>query len=166
MDPVDFVGYIIMFIFGAGVLGIYHYNKSKARILPLSVQRYPDLLLEILIRKQQARTQFLVVRITALKEIRIARMYIELIDKKREITRVGFAEEEIPEDKTTLAAVGKPVEVTIPVEEFKNYLLNKDIPFKSFRFVVDALPNSKRKTHELGFSSNWNIYRPDSGKYN
>jgi hypothetical protein len=101
-----------------------------------------------------------------MREVRIVRMYIELIGKKREIKRIGFAEEEIPEDKATLAIPGKPFEVTIPVNEFKNYLAKKDIPFQSFRFVVDVLPNKKRKTHELSFSNNWSIYKPDSGRYN
>jgi hypothetical protein len=166
MDPVDFVGYIMMFLFGLGVLGIYQYNKSKQRVLPLSRQRYPNLVLEILVTKQHEKTRQLVVRVTALKKTQISRMYIELIGKNRTISRIGFAEKEIKADETTTAIPGQPFEIIIPLEEFKNYLNSQGIPFLTFRFVVDALPNFKHKTHELAFNRNWNIFRPDSGRYN
>ena len=164
MDPADFVGYIIMFLFGAGALGLYQYNKSKARTLPLSVQIYPRLILEVLILKEQDKTKNLVVRVTANKEIEVNQMFIELIDKNREITKVGFADNAGSEK--TNAIPGKPVEIVIPLEEFKTYLNSKNIPFSTFRFVIDAMPNDRHKTHELAFNKNWNIYKPDSGRYN
>ncbi len=166
MDAFDFVGYIIMFLFGLGVLGIYQYNKSKTKTLPLSIQRYPGLILEVLIIKQLAKTKNLVVKVTPITGIEISRMYIELIGKKREINKVGFAEKEISNDETTTALPGQPVEIAIPLEEFKTYLNSKEIPFLTFRFVVDVLPNNKHKTHELAFNKNWNIFKPDSGRYN
>lgn len=166
MDPVDFAGYIIMFLFGLGVLGIYQYNKSRARILPLSVQRYGKLILEILIKKQQGRTKHLLVRVSALETVEVTGMYVELIGKDRAIHKLGFAERDLSEERTTEAFPGKPVEIVIPLTEFKNYLYSGEIPFQTFRFVVMALPNSKFKSHELAFNKNWNIYKPDSGRYN
>ena len=166
MDPFDFVGYVVMFLLGLGVLGVYQYNKSREKILPLSIQRYPNLILEVFIKKQHAKTKNLVIKVSPKKEVEISRMYIELIGKKREMKKIGFAETVLEDKETTTTFPDKPVEIVIPLEEFKSYLITKEIPFRTFRFVVDALPNNKYKTHELAFNRNWNIFKPDSGKYN
>jgi hypothetical protein len=166
MDSVDFVGYIIMFLFGLGVLGIYQYNKSKTRLLPLSRQIYPDIILEVLIKKQHEKTRNLVVRVNPKKEVSIGRVYIELIGRQREIQKVGFAEKDITYQTDTKIYPDQPVEIVIPVPEFRNYLQSKGIRFTTFRFVVDALPNNRHKTHELAFNRSGNIYKPDSGRYN
>ena len=56
--------------------------------------------------------------------------------------------------------------IEIPFTDFKNKMNDGELPFRTFRFVINDDRNNPFKSHELGFNSKWIIYRPDTGSYN
>ncbi len=162
----EIIGYVIIFVVGLSVLYAYQWKKSKKRELPLSVQQYADVLLELLIQKQHGKTQELLLKVTAKTDVTLAHVSIELININRQIDILklqGIFKQ--PNDIITLEKGMQHIFHFVP-ESLKKFISEQGKAFRTFRFVVENDNGKKYKTHEMAFNKNWSIFKPDSGRYN
>ena len=145
---------------------VYKYKKKQIRYYLLSVQNYPEIILSIDIQKHEGKISAILVKFTAIKNVTLSDIRIELISKKREfnfyslqpqISSISFPFELKTDGKT---------EFIVHFEEFRTLLMDGEHPFSTFRFVALAENGQTFKSHEMGFNKRWIIYRPDSGTYN
>lgn len=162
----DVLTYIIVFGVFIGGVAVWHIRRSKPRPYILSVQRYPELEIQIIVRKQDGKTNDFVVQIYTGIDTQLANIYIELLSAKRESEQVagGLLSDHI--HLPLHIPKKQKIELVYPFLSLKKYLTDQDFAFKTFRVVVMTENQKKIKSHELAFNKNWVIYRPDSGKYN
>ena len=162
----DIISYVILFAFGLTALILYQKHRTKQRNLPLSVQHFPDLILEVIIQKQYGKTQNLIVKTSAKNVFTIAKISVELIDKKRKIEIVEIKTDKI--DKTSPIKLNdfEQHHFKLNPEHFQEFLQKQEIPFSTFRFIVENADGKRFKSHDLAFNKNWSIFKPDSGTYN
>ncbi len=162
----DIISYVILFAFGLTAVYLYQKHRTKQRNLPLSIQHFPDVLLEVIIQKQYGKTQNLMVKISAQKEFTIAKFSVELIDKKRKIDSVEIKTDKINRITPIKLNHAEQHHFKLHPQHFQEFLQKQEIPFSTFRFVVEKIDGKKFKSHDLAFNKNWTIYKPDSGTYN
>lgn len=162
----DALTYIVVFGLIIGGVAIWQIRRSKSRPYVLSFQRYPELEMQVIVRKQEGKTKDFVIQILAEQNKILNKISIELISKTRAFESLdeGLINSHI---KLPLAiSKNQTVEFVYPFLTFKKYLTGQSFSFKTFRVVLQTDDKKKFKSHEMAFNKNWVIYRPDSGKYN
>lgn len=162
----DIISYAILFAFGLTALYLYQKHRTKQHNLPLSMQYFPDLNLQVIIQKQYGKTQYLILKTSAKKMVSIAKVLVELIGKNRKIEIVEIKTKEIDEITPIHLNQGEEYDFQFNPKHFQEFLHKHEMPFISFRFVLENKEGKKFKSHELAFNKNWSIYKPDTGKYN
>lgn len=160
------VTYIVIAVIVILAITIYNYRKKQIRYYQLSLQKYPELIIGINIQKTQGKISAISALITALKDIVVDDIKIELISSKREFNYYSL--------QPLLNANPFPVkfkmqdkkDYLVKIEDFRALLMDGEHPFRTFRFVVVSDKGQTYKSHEMGFDKKWVIYRPDSGTYN
>ncbi|HJN06739.1 MAG TPA: hypothetical protein QF480_09005 [Bacteroidales bacterium] len=158
--------YITIIIIVILVITVYNYRKKQVRYYLLSLQRYPELTLSISIQKQKGKISAVFIKLSAIKEVELKDLKIELITAKREFNNYSL--------QSLLESNPFPVKLEentktkflVRFEDFRTLLMDGEHPFRTFRFVVVSDKGQTYKSHEMGFDKKWVIYRPDSGKYN
>ena len=162
----DILSYIIVFGLIIGGVAIWQLRRGKPRPYVLSTQHFPELMLRVIIQKQEGKTKDFVILLGSNRELVLSHIFIELISKTRTFEKVDNG---LIHEKTELPLRLKqkePVKIVFPFEPLKKQLQNNSFLFESFRVVVEDLQGRKYKSHEMAFNKNWVIYRPDTGSYN
>ena len=91
---------------------------------------------------------------------------IELIDKNRSFQYVDL--DDILENHSVPVklSAGEVFDFKAQIKDFRTLINRTDIPYKTFRLVIETQNEKKFKSHKLAFNQSGVIYRPDSGKYN
>ncbi|MDG2080876.1 MAG: hypothetical protein P8J47_03735 [Bacteroidales bacterium] len=150
------------------VISIYIYNirKKQSRIFSLSEQNFPSNIFYVKIAKLNGVITSILIEIYALKDMNITSVRAELITGKRVFNYYDISglcnNLDLPLDLTA----SHSCKIEIPFTDFKNKMNDGELPFRTFRFVINDDRNNPFKSHELGFNSKWIIYRPDTGSYN
>lgn len=162
----DVITYIVVFGVIIGGVAIWQLRRSKPRPYVLSIQRYPELEMQVLVRKQEGKTKDFVIQFQAGHDNLLNNISVELISKDRafESLEEGLINSHI--ELPLSISKNQTVEFVYPFPTFKKYLTDQSFSFKTFRIVLQIDNNKKFKSHEMAFNKNWVIYRPDSGKYN
>lgn len=149
------------------IISIYTYNKRKTRIniFSLSIQKYPQIILNIKINKYKGKITDIILEQNSNNNITIVNTKVELISKKREFNYYELTNISNTAVPYTLKA-GESRSTSIPLESFKSLLMDGEHPFRTFRFMITDASGKNYKSHELGFDKKWIIYKPDSGHYN
>ncbi len=159
----DVITYIIVFGLLIVFASLFLYRKDKKRILPLSQQQYPGFELTLSVGKEKNKIIFILFNTNNSKiQITSKNVFIEFIDKDRKRETNAF--DKIIERKSK--TVSKFNGVVFSYSDLKNSLEKIPFPFVSFRFIFVDDKGHKFKTHELAINSRWDLYKPDSGKYN
>lgn len=162
----DILTYIVVFGLIIGGVAIWQIRRSKSRPYMLSLQRYPELEMQVIVRKQEGKTKDFVIQILAEQDKVLSKISIELISNARTFESLdeGLISHHL---KLPLSlSKNQTVEFVYPFLAFKKYLTDQSFSFKTFRVVLQIKDGKKFKSHEMAFNKNWVIYRPDSGKYN
>ena len=150
------------------VISIYIYNirKKQSRIFSLSEQNFPSNIFYVKIVKLNGVITSILIEIYALKDMNITSVRAELITGKRVFNYYDISglcnNLDLPLDLTE----SHSCKIEIPFTDFKKMMNDGELPFRTFRFVINDYRNNPFKSHELGFNSKWIIYRPDTGSYN
>lgn len=164
MDSI--IGYVVLFVVGLIVLYAYRWRKIKKRDLVLSKQSYADAIMDVLVQKHQGKTQKIILRIAAKKDLQIQGVSVELISNKREFKAFKFHSDTGQSEKQILLKKNNQHHYHFEHDFLKKFIIDQGKEFKTFRLVVENDKGKKYKSHELAFNSNWSLFKPDSGKYN
>ncbi len=145
---------------------VYNYRKKQTRYYLLSVQRFPELIIGIKIKKHQRKINAILINVTAIKEMILKDVKVELISSKREFNYYSLQSLISLNSLPLKLDINSQNEFILPFEEFRSLLMDGEHPFRTFRFLVVSDKKQTYKSHELGFDKKWVIYRPDTGKYN
>lgn len=98
--------------------------------------------------------------------MRVINVRVELINKDRSFQYVDL--DDILENHKfpVKLSAGESFDFKAPIKDFKTLINRTDIPYKTFRLVIENQNEKKFKSHKLAFNSRGVIFRPDSGKYN
>jgi hypothetical protein len=162
----DIISYVVLFVFGLIAVTLYLKHRTRNRDLPLTIQYYPELRLEVSIQKQYGKTQKIIVKLFAKSTVIIGKILVELIDKKRNIESLEIKGENNQASKLVHLTNGEAYHFHFNPEFFQEFLKSQKKPFNTFRFVVVSNKGTKYKSHDLALDKNWSIYKPDSGTYN
>ncbi len=145
---------------------VYNYRKKQIRYYQLSMQKYPELVLSIIIQKTQRKISAVLVKLSSTGEMNLNDIKIELISAKREFNYYSLRSLISTKSLPTKLNKNTKIEFLIPFEEFRTLLMDGEHPFRTFRFIAVSDKKQSYKSHEMGFDKKWIIYRPDSGTYN
>ncbi len=145
---------------------VYNYRKKQIRYYQLSIQKYPELVLSIIIQKTQRKISAVLVKLSSTGEMNLNDIKIELISAKREFNYYSLRSLISTKSLPTKLNKNTKIELLIPFEEFRTLLMDGEHPFRTFRFIAVSDKKQSYKSHEMGFDKRWIIYRPDSGTYN
>ncbi len=145
---------------------VYNYRKKQIRYYQLSMQKYPELVLSIIIQKTQRKISAVLVKLSSTGEMNLNDIKIELISAKREFNYYSLRSLISTKSLPTKLNKNTKIEFLIPFEEFRTLLMDGEHPFRTFRFIAVSDKKQSYKSHEMGFDKKWIIYRPDLGKYN
>ena len=160
------VSYIIIIVIIIVSVMVYNYKKQQIRIYLLSNQLYPELSIDIKIKKLKGVINAILIDVLALEDIVIQDIKTELISSKREFNTYSLIELINTKDLPIIVKKDTRVEFLVPFEEYKTLLKDGPHPFRTFRFMVLSDIDKPYKSHEMGFNKKWVMYRPDSGNYN
>ncbi len=155
----DILTYGIVF----GLLIIFTYvflsKKDKTKRFSLSQKIYSYGNIDVRLEKQGKEITFLVIKYS-LKDVSpdYFKLTSEMVLIDNSILLVEIPQENILfENKSVLK---------IPFDVFSNLLKEKTKQLNYFKIVITFASNKKLKSGILAFNKRWNIYAPDSGKYN
>lgn len=162
----DIITYVLVFGVIIGGVAIWQLRRSKSRPYILSNQKYPELEIQVIVRKQEGKTKDFVIQIQTRQDCLLNNISIELISKTRSFENLdsGLIKDHIEFPLTV--SKNQTVEFVYPFLTFKKYLTDQTFSFRTFRVVLQTEKDKKFKSHEMAFNKNWVIYRPDSGNYN
>ena len=160
------VSYILVAVIMILSFTVYNYRKKQVRYYVLSIQKYPELNLSIIIQKTQRKISAVIVKITTIDDLGLSNIKIELISAKREFNYYSLESIITTNSLPTKLERNTKIEFLVPFEEFRTLLMDGEHPFRTFRFIAVSDKGQSYKSHEMGFDKKWIIYRPDSGKYN
>ena len=162
----EIIAYIVLAVFGFSAFYAYRYSRHRTKQLPLSSQIYTDCELKVFAYKQSGKFSVIHFRSLAKKDMQLINVRIELIDKNRSFQYVDL--DDILENHrfpVNLSA-GENFDIKASIKDFRTLINRTDIPYKTFRLVIETQNEKKFKSHKLAFNQSGVIYRPDSGKYN
>jgi len=145
---------------------VYNYRKKQIRYYQLSIQKYPELVISIVIQKTQRKISAVIVKLSTIEDLDLSDIKTELISRKREFNYYSLKPIISTNDLPTKLEKNTKIEFLIPFEEFRTLLMDGEHPFRTFRFIAVSDKGKSYKSHEMGFDKKWIIYRPDSGTYN
>jgi|FLOH01.1.fsa_nt_gi hypothetical protein len=160
------VTYIVIAIIVILAITIYNYRKKQIRYYQLSLQRYPDLIFGINIQKTQGKISAISISITAVRDIVVDDIKIELVSSKREFNYYSLQPLLDVNQMPVRIKKQDKKEYLVKISDFRSLLMDGEHPFRTFRFVTESNKGKTYKSHEMGFDKKWVIYRPDSGIYN
>lgn len=160
------VTYITIAIIVVLVITVYNYRKKQVRYYLLSIQQFPELILNISIQKQKGNISAIIIKLSAIKNVVLKDISIELISSKREFKYYSL--QSLLNSNPFPVNLGENTNIKFLVrfEDFRLLLMDGEHPFRTFRFVAVSDKDKTYKSHEMGFDKKWVIYRPDSGTYN
>ncbi len=160
------ISYILIAIIVIVSVIVYNYKKQQVRIYLLSEQIYPELRLEVKIKKFKGLTSSILIHVLAFEDTTIKDIQVELISSKREFNSYSLDELISLNQLPIVLKKDTSIEYCVPFESYKALLRDGPHPFRTFRFMILSKNNKPYKSHEMGFNKKWVIYRPDSGNYN
>ena len=160
------VSYILIAVIMILSFTVYNYRKKQIRYYQLSIQKYPELAISILIQKTQRKISAVIFSLSTIEDMDFSDIKVELISRKREFNYYSLKPIISMSSLPTKLEKNKKIEFPIPFEEFRTLLMDGELPFRTFRFIAVSDKGKSYKSHEMGFDKKWVIYRPDSGKYN
>jgi len=161
------IGYIVIFGLGIFFIAVFLFRKDKKRILPISEQAYPQLIIAIFIKKEMGKISEIILQLSPLKKaLQISEFHLELTNEEHDKKTIDM--------KPLLELSDKPIDLlpaqsfrySIPFSGFETLLSNQPGTYDRFRFVVVTPENKKFKSHALALHSRWGLFKQDSGKYN
>ncbi len=161
------IGYIVIFGLGIVFVAVFLFRKDKRRMLSISEQAYPQLIITILIKKEKGKITEIILQLRPLKKVlQISGFHIEFTNEDHEKETVDI--------KPLMELTNNPVDLqptqsfrySIPFQVFETLLSNQSGAYDRFRFVVATPENKKFKSHTLGLHPRWGLFKQDSGKYN
>ena len=160
------VTYITIAIIVVLVITVYNYRKKQVRYYLLSIQQYPELILNISIQKQKGDISAIIIKLSAIKDVAMKDISIELISSKREFNYYSLQSLLNSNPFPVKLESNTKIKFIVHFEDFRSLLMDGEHPFRTFRFVVVSDKDKTYKSHKMGFDKKWVIYRPDSGTYN
>jgi hypothetical protein len=160
------ISYIVIGILIVLSVVVYNFKKKQIRLYQLSVQRYPEIILQVKIKKLRGEIESIILNVKAIIMIDIDDPKVELITSNREFNYYPLSQLIAKYSKPTSIDKNSTVDFEIPFTDFKTLLKDGVHPFRTFRFIIYSKSGKSYKSHEMGFNKKWIIYRPDSGNYN
>ncbi len=161
------IGYIVIFGFGILLTALFLFRRDKKRMLPISEQAYPQIILTVLIKKEKGKISEIILQLRPLKKaLQTSGFYLELTNEKHEKETLDIMHLiKIPSKNVSLKQ-SQPTLFTIPFNNFVKFLSDQPDSFDRFRFVIISAEDKKFKSHTLILNTRWGLFKQDSGKYN
>ena len=160
------VSYILVAVIMILSFTVYNYRKKQIRYYQLSMQKYPELDLSIVIQKTQRKISAVIVSLSTIEDMDFSNIKVELISRERKFNYYSLKSLINTNSLPAKLVKNTKTEFLIPFEEFRTLLMDGEHPFRTFRFIAVSDKGKSYKSHEMGFDKRWVIYRPDSGTYN
>ncbi len=156
------IGYIVIFGFGIIFVAIFLFGKDKERMLPITEQAFPQLVMAIFIKKEKRKITKIVLQFSPPREtLQISSFHLELTNEHHERETVDIKPLMEITDETVELRAGQSSRFTIPFQAFETLLSNQPGSYDRFRFVAVTPQNKKFKSYTLGLNTRWGLFKQD-----
>ncbi len=161
------IGYVVIFGFGILLAAFFLFRKDKEMLLPITEQAYPQLIMAVLIKKENRQVTEIILQLKTLKKtLQVSGFHLELTNEHHDKETVDIKPIMEMANETLELQAGQSFRYSIPFRSLETLLSNQPESYDRFRFVVVTSENKKFKSYALALNTRWGLFKQDSGRYN